>query len=242
MKAIDRRLLLRNAALGSLVAVATFHGLPAAASTARLANMPRGTLRLTRTIERSLIDGASIRVHRGWDVNFAETARGWLVSGVQVSVDVSAPPALAALAEIEQQRDTSESFPIALDHAGMIVGAAAAKTSLDMREVAQTAERIILARGADRGERLALNAFLSQLQTSADKSLSVFPQDLFFPSEPLQTAVETVDLGGGMVGKVELIYAAETRQTSGLLLNSSRVVTTRLQGQAMRSVESWSLA
>ena len=199
-------------------------------------------MRLTREIERQLVDGERLLVSRSWVIAFTPAlSSGWVVDGEQVAVSVDAPPALNALAKIEEQRETPEAFPIVLDQHGMIVLPGENNSSLDMHKVHLAAENIVSGRGGDLSDRTALVQFVLQLQDAANTIYSNFPRDLFFPAVEPQTRREVIALANGLEGEVEVSYAADVHAGSRLLRRSSRRIATRIAGEVLHSEERWSL-
>ena len=74
----------------------------------------------TRKLSRDLHDGLAITVERRWEISIAQTGGGWMVDGKQVGVAVGAPQHLAQIAEIEEARIDTSTFPIALGSDGVI--------------------------------------------------------------------------------------------------------------------------
>jgi hypothetical protein len=141
----------RRTFLAGLVAAGFASGLiarPAALLAALPAlRLPVGAMWLERELVRSLGDGQAVTVRRSWDIGFAQQARGIVVSGAQVAVSVDAPENLAALARIEEQRDTAAMFPIMLsDNGRILAGGKGEAPADDLAAAMRAAERMIVAR------------------------------------------------------------------------------------------------
>ena len=81
---------------------------------------PPGRMLLTRLLERDLGQGQTLSVARTYAIRFAAWGDGYRVEGIQQTVKVIAPPKLAALAALEQQRAEPGLFPIVLNPGGQI--------------------------------------------------------------------------------------------------------------------------
>ena len=92
-----------------------------AATTGAFAPPEGEPMLLTRTLRRELSDGKAIVATRRYRVSFARSDSGWTVDGLLIASEIEAPPSLAALASIEQQRPDDALFPIRLDAGGVIL-------------------------------------------------------------------------------------------------------------------------
>jgi hypothetical protein len=238
--AVDRReAASRLAALALAPALALAWQAPLAATT-QLRPAPQGAFRLTRVLRRGLADGAAIIVTRQWQVSFAPQGRGLVVAGSQLSAEVAAPPALAALAALEQRRQPASLFPLVLDGGGRIALAAGNGDDAALSTAVATARRLI---GAKAGAARAVeaSAFLNELTQTAAALVSRLPDDLFFPDPEPLTRSEAIALPEGGTGLIEIARVAE-RAAGGLLRTCQRVVTTRIAEDSRTATETWSLA
>ena len=167
-------------------------------------NPPTAPMLLSRQIVRELPDGAQIVVKRVWRVRFAPTATGFSVIGQQVSIDAKATPALEFLAQLEEQRQETNLFPLTLSAAGMIA-ANSNSAVIDLANV-ELVQRAIT-RAAERIESIELSAdavgldhrFLSSLQGSGAEFASKVPRDLFHPRQSYWQNEREIDLPQGLI-------------------------------------------
>ncbi len=82
---------------------------------------PSDPIMLTRTVWRSLYDGKEIVSRRRYAIQFVPHGDGFAVTGTLVESTIDAPPALAALAEMERRRADATLFPMRLDANGQMV-------------------------------------------------------------------------------------------------------------------------
>ena len=235
----------RRTLLAGLVAAGTLGALgvaapPLAADTGL--RLPAGAMRLTRVLVRELGDGAAITVQRGWDVRFARQGRGIVVSGTQASVSVDAPPSLAELARIEEQRDTQAMFPVMLSDTGLILsGGGNAAAPDDMTAALRAAERMIASRPQSEAQRANLRRHLAEIHRAGSGQFDSLPADLFFPAGTPVRRTETVALPGGLTGEFVLVWDARPVPGEGWLASGERLIVTRIEGLERRSREGWTL-
>ena len=241
MAGADRRDILKWAGAMAIANLAGFAAAPAIAATGRSIAVPGGHMRLTRKVTRELGPHAAIVVTREWEISFAGTGDGWLVSGDMVAARVEAPPPLGALAEMEEQRAVPESFPIELDSSGLIRRSDGPLTPADLDAAAREAQRVLAANDPGGVKQGDLRIFVSQLQLSASSLITRFPQDLFFPVEGGSSETREMTLPGGVTGRFRMDYSATRQADSPLLRSSMRTVTTSAGTETMRSIEEWEL-
>lgn len=237
MRRADRRTLLRFAA-GALL-------LPVVSSAARAQapahfEPPLAPMRYTRRLERGLADGKQLIVSRAFQVRFVQRPGGFRVDGEQVEVEVEAPEALAAFAQIERDRREQGLFPILLDSAGHIAGTLApmeAQLEAAVREAAAQIDR----RQRDEAERADLLRFANAIHQSAGKVVTELPRDLFAPVAALRSETRAVELPGGGEGEVTVTFSAARDPVTGLMRDALREVVTQLGIDRRRTVESWRL-
>lgn len=234
MSALARRGVLLGAVASSMV------GLVPLRASNPLA-LPHGSLQLTRRIERRLSGGAMIMVERQWTVRFSRQGSGAAIMGSQTSVDVDAPDALAAIAQIEQSRSTEAMFPILLSDSGAIVAAGASVREQDLAEAIREAREVIGLRDIAPDARAEQLRYLALLQNSAGKMLDRLPPDLFFPASPPMHNVQTVVLADGLQGEFEVSYHASPAPGQSWLERAERVVRTRIGETEQRSREVWTM-
>jgi hypothetical protein len=127
---------------------------------------------------------------------------------------VKATPALEFLAQLEEQRQETNLFPLTLSAAGMI----AANSNLAVIDLAnvELVQRAIT-RAAERIESIELSAdavglghrFLSSLQGSGAELASKVPRDLFHPRQSYWQNEREIDLPQGLTGTVLVIFEAQ---------------------------------
>jgi hypothetical protein len=230
-----RRLLTGLMAVGGMMALAS----PLRALANAPLPLPIGPLRLTRELVRELGDGTAITVRRGWDVTFTRQGRGMMLAGTQVSASVDAPPSLADLARIEQQRSTASMFPVMLSETGRVVATGSAPA--DLSEALRAAERMIAARPQSEGQRDNLRRYLGDIHHVGAGEFEALPPDLFAPSGTPLRRVEAVSLPGGLTGAFELLWDARANPDTGWLVSGERQIITRIAELERRSRELWTL-
>ncbi|MFA6218766.1 MAG: hypothetical protein WC692_03195 [Erythrobacter sp.] len=239
MKGSDRRACLRLLGMVALVPSIAWPGQAGAMLPARL-QFPAAPLVLTRQVERELHDGRLLVVVRSWRCQFIAAGRGAIVEGRQAGARVDAPPQLATLARMEEQRVDDGPFPALLDPSGRISGQGQVPAA-DLSRAIDEAAAILVAKG-HRGEGLAEGRrFLSRLADAAGAAIAQIPEDLFFPARHESGFSRTLDLPGGLQGTVEVTIETRTDPVTGLLERSSRSAVTHIGNEARRNRELWTL-
>lgn len=226
-------------AMGALVVGAVARPAPLLAS--QEVPVPSGAWRLTRRLVRGLRDGKSVTVERAWRIAFARQSRGIAVSGEQVAVSVEAPPKLAPLAKIEEERSTQGLFPILLAPDGIIVAVGQNTTQASFEAAVETAMAMLEEEAGDRDGAAQHARYLGKLQLAGSSLLDELPGDLFFPSTTPFREVRQIALPGGGSGEFEVSWTASGQAGSGLLKEARREVITRIGESERRSTESWAL-
>ncbi len=199
-------------------------------------------MRLSRTIERGLRDGASVVVERVWQVEFAHQGRGIAIIGDQVLAQVQAPTELQRLAEIEQARSTAGMFPIMLSATGEIMKIGEAIAKVDLEAAIREAEAIIANRGDSASRKAERRAYLAQLQRASGTMLEQMPRDLFYPKDAEAHSVRPVNLPDGSIGEFEFTYVASRTPGYDWLERAERQIVTRIQGDERKASEIWTLS
>lgn len=225
---------LKAFALAGLVA-------PTRLSASRNVTPPKEPCLLTRRLERGLRDDKAVTVTRVWRVEFATQARGFAVSGEQISVNVDAPARLAAIAEIEENRSTQELFPVLLGPDGAIMAAGENTTQASFEAAVKTAQELLRGGNGQELGSAALGQYLAQLQRAGSSHLDIWPRDLFYPSIEPYSQTKRIALPGGRNGEFELSWEASAHDGSGLLKQARRQIITRIGLNTRRSSEDWSL-
>lgn len=247
MKATTRRAVL-SAMAGCAAAggVGAMLGPLRAAQTAPL-RLPETAMRLSRVLERGLGDATVITVRRSWDVQFERQGRGIIVTGRQVAASVDAPPHLARLAQLEQQRDASAMFPIMLSDDGAIIspglepGTELPDTDA-VAEALRAAEALIARQPVPADERDRFRFYLAQVHQSGTSLLDTLPDDLFFPVSLPAVRSEEVALPDGLTGRFTLRYRSEPQADAPWLARAERKIDTEVAGLIRSASESWMLA
>lgn len=205
--------------------------------------LPEGPMRLGRELVRGLGGDAAITVRRGWDIGFARQGRGIVVTGTQTSVTIDAPPSLAELARIEEQRSTDAMFPIMLSEEGLVLASGTAPTApADMAAALRAAETMIASRPQSAAARDNMRLYLAEIHRAGSGQFDSLPDDLFFPASTTQRQAETVSLPGGLSGTFELTWETRTAPGTGWLAEGRRSIVTRIAEFERRSSEIWTLA
>lgn len=238
----------RRTLLTSLLGLGVLTGLrggtaPLRAAVAAPVRLPDTSLRLERVLEREVGVGALIRVRRSWEVFFERLGRGITLTGRQTEAEVSAPPNLASLAQIEQQRDTSAMFPLLLGEDGMILSAGG--TLEDDSSVAAAmhmAETMIARQPVPEAERDRNRFYLAQVHAAGSNLLDTFPPDLFFPLGIPVERSEAVTLPDGLLGRFTLSYHARPQGDAPWLAFAERRVQSEVGGLMRSAGEVWRLS
>jgi hypothetical protein len=241
MASTRRTLLTSLLGLGVLTGLRGGTGPLRAARTAPV-RLPETSLRLERVLVREVGAGGMIRVRRSWEVFFERLGRGFTVTGRQTGAEVSAPPNLAALARIEQQRDTSAMFPLLLGEDGMILSSTGTLEDDDSVAAAmRTAEAMIARQPGSEIERDRHRLYLAQVHAAGSNLLDTFPSDLFFPlGIPVQRS-EAVTLPDGLLGRFTLSYHARPQGDAPWLAHAERRVRSEVSGMVRSASETWTL-
>lgn len=241
MKKITRRGVLEHSLTGAagLAALGPTALFATPALAARPVNRPIRPMKLTRLLERGLSGNDTLRVERSWHIEFSEQGRGLAITGKQVAVSVTVPPALAALARIEEARSTEDMFPILLSSGGEILTAGRFMREEDLAKALRVAEDMINRRERSAAAKVQHSQFLSQLQQAGAPIFEQLPRDLFFPAGEPHRAIRKVSLPDGISGEFEVIYEARKAPRSDWLEQATRRIITRIEQSERRSVEEW---
>ncbi|BDI59835.1 hypothetical protein [Qipengyuania nanhaisediminis] len=215
---------------------------PTALHAARAVRLPSGPLRLTRRIERDLVDGKQIIVERSWQVAFSPAGRDIAIHGQQLHARVDAPELLAPIAAIEESRSTDAMWPVILGPDGQIAAAGKDIADRDLAAVIREGEKILKARPMPETERSARLQYLSEMQRAGSSLLDRLPGDLFYPRLGPVRTVRSLEVPGGVTGEFELYYNAVPAYEHGWLDSAERIVTTRIGAYEQRACEYWQLS
>ncbi|MBH1942942.1 hypothetical protein I5L01_01730 [Erythrobacter sp. YJ-T3-07] len=203
--------------------------------------VPQGEFRLERVLRRDLFDGKAIIVNRGWLIRFDAAGGGVEVTGEQVTSVVEAPPELAALARLEEQR-TASLLPLRLSASGTIVDQPG-DSRLDPlpNTVIEAAADYVAGHSSAPAVDLNVREFVAQLSQRQMGWLSRLPPDLLFPAPRDRTATREVALADGGQGRVELREKAQADRASGLLDSFVREAITTVGESSRSAAETWRL-
>ncbi|MBX7513976.1 hypothetical protein K3179_05360 [Qipengyuania sp. GH38] len=233
----DRRSLLRAMVALALVPLT---GTRAIAATRAAVSFPQDPIRLRRTLVRSLKDGATIDVIREWSCQFEKLGAGARMHGRQVAVEVAAPPALKAMAAIEEARNASGFLPLELDRTGLIVEWSH-ETGSGVDEAVRRAIDMFDKSVGKAGDKQTTSEFVVSVGRMAAELVSQIPRDLLFPTPGRKVEARPVELADGMTGSYEVMIGAEVHDETGLLRSFERSVTTRVGDSARLSSEVWEI-
>jgi hypothetical protein len=191
---------------------------------------PTAPLVLTRTVWRNLRDGQQVVARRSYRVTFTPDGEGYRVTAELTGVTVEAPPALAALAELERNRDDGRHFNLKLDRTGRICGVTDGDDPASQSDNLAAAARTMLASAhldpATRAEGAAMLARLTDGQSGA----VALPPLLFNPPVTDSRESRALELPGGTRGQIDVILASHRSVAGGLPDLVSRTVVTTLEG------------
>ena len=207
---------------------------------------PAGALRLTRELHRHLADGQQVVTRRSYRIRITRTGTasvagpdaGFVVDGVLVSAEVSAPPALAQLAAIERARPDTGLFPLHLDRDGQITDAAAPPDTATGKALKKVTNEMISGAHLGPARRAEMRRFtLAVLQGDG----SEMPAELLHPQPGHVEDTSQFALPDGGKGQITVAIDAETDPATGLMRRFSRAITTSGGGTARASEEVWTL-
>lgn len=193
---------------------------------------------LTRTLTRDLSDGKQIVTTRGYLVHIVPSGKSWRVEGNQVSVDVSAPPPLAAMAAMERARVDHETLPIVLDHDGHIVPGPEREAPTS----AQTSKAVDALQAQARmtpAQRATANAVAHAMMAPGGHVITQWPEDVFNPTPGRREELLHPALPDGTQGEVVVAITGECGRDAPLHL--TRDVVTRIGGTSRHVREDWTL-
>ena len=203
--------------------------------------VPEGTYALCRTLERSLRGGEVLTVERCWEIRFTAAGTGTAVDGTQSGVRVQAPPALAPLAAVEEQRVEDGIFPVTVSADGLLSPNSGARAAPALADAGRAALDVIATIEADPEAADMMGSFVRQVSAAASQYLGQVPRDLFYPAIRSDRQEIALDLPGGAKGSVVIEQTATTTGADGLLAEARRSIVTRTGETERSSVETWVL-
>ena len=198
---------------------------------------PDTPLILTRTVWRSLVDGKEIISRKRYAVRIVPQAGGFQVTGALFESAVEAPPALAALAEMERRRSDPALLPIQLDSDGRILpepGGFDPAARLPGARIARQLVRSSDIAGADKDQA---DSLIDQIARAG--GIAQWPADLFNPSRQIQRERRRMALPGGSDGEIDVSIAVRGQREGGLPATVERTVVTELEGTRKVTREQW---
>lgn len=202
--------------------------------------LPAGQYKLTRLIERELVDGAMLRIERSWSCQFEEAGRGMRVSGEQLYCNVEAPASLTALAEMEKRRKGTGPLPALLTSSGRFAYPVD-EEPVETGKAVEAAVAVLERQLRDQAQLEQARRVLADLASAASKSLSAIPADLFFPDAAQTKLSREIDVGPGLTGRVVVEIASIVRPGSGLLKSTRRQLVAQIGDDERLSREVWTL-
>lgn len=233
------------AGAAAIMPLVALNALPVAHATETQAAFapPTTPLVLTRTLHSPLADGREIVSRRSYEVVITAEGGGWRVDGRLIDSDVTAPPQLAFLAELERKRPDDGLFPLFLDARGRIQAGGETAGEQPRRDAAEAGLAVVESQAGDARTRQQAGSLLGQLKRQP--VLTAWPEDLFHPAPGHRTASREFVLPDGTRGEVSIEVEAGSEAQAPLTAPVSsmrRTITTRM-GTSERSLrEEWTLA
>jgi hypothetical protein len=196
-----------------------------------------GPLILTRTVWRALVDGKEIISRKRYAVQIVPDGDGFQVTGQLIDSAVDAPPALAALAEMERRRPEASLLPIQLDAGGRILPCPRASDPAAHQQGARVAQRLIQASQITRHDKDQAESLIDQIANAG--GIAQWPTDLFNPSREIQREKRRVALPGGSEGAIEVSITVDGLHYGNLPGSVERTVVTELEGTRKITREQW---
>lgn len=202
---------------------------------------PAGPALFTRRLVRELPGGAAITVTRLFKLRFLRNAAGYAVEGTQLSAQVSAPPILANLARVEEQRQETGLFPLQLDESGRIIAGPGGAAVGDFLNAVDEAFAWLARQPITRQDRAQAQEFVIGLQTIAARITTAMPVDLFTGQALPLDRSQPLTMPDGKPGMVKVAYSSSAPKGATVLSSAERIVTTDAGGAQLRSIEQWTL-
>jgi hypothetical protein len=229
------------AALLPLLAFGLTPHAAAGAATASFAP-PQSRLLLTRTLHSPLADGREIISRRSYEVIIVADGLGWRVDGRLVDCAVTAPGALAALAELERSRPDEGLFPIRLNPQGIILPGNGPHQNGAREKAAALGLAVSQAKATDAETRAAAQRLLNQLPRQP--VFTAWPEDLFHPQPGRRSDSRQISLPDGTNGEVIIDVDARLGGPdpgNSLISSLRRIITTRMGSSERALREEWTL-
>ena len=199
---------------------------------------PGGPVDFSRQLRRSLFDGKEIVVTRHYRLAFVPIPHGFRIDGELVNTEVEAPDRLSALVDMEKARPDTTTFPIYLDHAGLIVPVPNGPHPASAPKVQSLAEQMIAA--SHLKAQAQANQFVEQLFSRQGPVITQWPEALFRPGGP-RIMRDRLKLPGGESGVVTMTLRPHSARPCALMQSMERIIETEVGGQRRRTAEVWTL-
>jgi len=197
-------------------------------------------LLVTRTVVRTLHDGKEIVARRSYLVSFAPDGDAFTVNGRLVASEITAPPALQAIAELERARPDSGTFPIALDRSGLArAGSVPASPSSANADAARAARALVAGADVAIADKREADAFIAE--AAARGSAIPWPAELFSPAAADRHDRRSVALANDENGTVEVTHRITARLPNGAPAGFIREVVTEIGATRRVSREEWTI-
>lgn len=202
---------------------------------------PRTPLRYSRTLVRTMGDGAQVIVRRDFSIRFSPDTDGFRIDGSQVAAEVHMPESLSRLAQIERERREENLFPIRLDSSGQIRGGPEYKPSEHLDNAVAVVEQRVSGGTFDDEDKQAIYGMLQAAHRQSESLVAALPGDLFSPSAASRRDARDIPLPGGTKGSLEVLFEARIDSATGLLQEAERRIVTRMADSERVTTESWAI-
>lgn len=245
MKQLERRRVIQLAAAFAVVPSLICQPVRAASGENTASNdpiqPPARSMTYKRMIQRQLGDGAMLSVERSFAVRFVKGADGFRIDGEQTLVEIDAPAGLEALLRLEKERVETGIFPIMLDQNGRIQSGATAPEAHQIDAALARVSQLVLESNRAPTERRELSDFVAAIHQAGSNLTTNLPIDLFAPTNGERSISREIALPDGLIGEVTTRFSASCDPQTHLMSHAKREIVTRMEGDARRTIESWSL-
>ena len=202
---------------------------------------PRQTLILTRMLRRELGAGQEVISRRSYRIHIIPEGAGFRIDGELSGIEVSVPPNLEPIAQLERNRRDVGLFPILLDRQGIITSQPdPARQTLPVT-ARGLARGIVSGAGLRPEERTEALRFVDALLNAQGGVITQWPTDLFRPTAAQHSSTTHFPVANGQTGQVTVTLNAASDGVCGLVRSFERTVVTDLGGLQRVSHERWTL-
>ena len=202
---------------------------------------PRQPMTLTRTLRRDLGPGAELVTRRSYRITITPEGSGFRIDGELTGVEVTVPPQLEAIAQLERNRPEHGLFPIMLDAQGVIIALPDPGPASSPTAAVDIAKAMVTGSPLAAGDRAEMLQFFDRMLGARGGVLTKWPQDLFRPAATQRSATSNIPMSDGQTGHVTMTLEATADGACGLLRSFERTVITDLGGLQRVSRERWTL-